>query len=1251
MNAFERFEAKVEKPNAFERFEKANAPKLNAFERSAFDDGDPVYDPMAAVGLAWGQYEDLQQRYPSLLSGEIAQIAADAKYKGKVGFGEEMRGLTLKEFIPGAELADLSELYSAVNRLGDYDYAGKPEQILSGFAGGDPIYLERTYDKEADIKNIESYMLAMEKAMLETELRGSSWDGKLAAGLAESLPFMVEFLLTRGASLGVRKVITESAERMAEKFGKKLAVKKAIGLTGKLVGTITGAGVQATIQPSMYEDTIRDIIPHVVVKNGELHVLQEGMGMAESLLENWAEATVENFSEESGRTLMKGLGMVGSKIPGGKKLVEGITKLYQKTHPDANKAQAVSKMFDAIGIQGFPEEWLEERFGGFLREVLGLPGGGIMPNSLEDALVEMGVLAVPTIGRAAASRVGIKPMTPEREIENLERGRMLIRDNDKLSEDEKDMIYADIDKQIIEIDKFIPKEELDPYEGLEEPELDTSNMGPPIQSTVSMAVSPPTYTSQMASVSMALPDPERLPDIDQQIDGLQSQRFDVTENRQMDEGEKQGHYDEIDAQVVMLEQMRGELSPAPGIINPTITGSMPEGGLAVPQQANVQLPQDKVKDPLRQRNLEPFQPKENPGSPVPIRRIEPDPELGADKKESDFKVPTIAGLLTSDITYAQVLGLKEGTEPGELGKQEFDLEYRNTAMQINKIIRHLHKQSKTKFWDRRRYRKKGVPTNAMIKIAEALNNNETAPEHFTPAEHETFDFFRTLSKNLWSRENAVRNELDMPAIPYRKNYYRHVASKTAEQIENGEVQLPEQLKSWMADHITDKIYNPMEKQRALASQLEKLYSRDLAAVSKSMTYIALREIHLNEPIQHFKDYLESVKDVIPASTRKWAEKYWNERIMAHPTELDNMMNELIAKSGFGKALKKTLKPFGVTLSDRAFTNFMKQIGRANITWAIWGRPKLLIRNLWQRLNSLGFVSVKNAMKSELPMNEQMKGIMESSLFWRGYVGIEEIGEAAYTKIEKWGMAGYQLTASSNAKVAMKAAYWQAYDLITKKKYRNLKMEGGVTPAWADPQRTYNEPKGFLYESEMKAALKEMETVSGAGQFQYIPLAMPGIFRHKALIPVTRLQSWWMNYFFKFLREMLGRGITGRTSGGRALPWSMRLGALRYVMIAGPILTHLGYEASFLMGVLPRGMSPIAKAVMSLYTWIASDDERESERARKDFEKGIFTIIPTGLAAKEFSEVMSGEKPPETLFLYGVKSEDNNGPETWWEEDK
>ena len=109
MNAFERFEAKVEKPNAFERFEKANAPKLNAFERSAFDDGDPVYDPMAAVGLAWGQYEDLQQRYPSLLSGEIAQIAADAKYKGKAGFGEEMRGLTLKEFIPGAELADLSE--------------------------------------------------------------------------------------------------------------------------------------------------------------------------------------------------------------------------------------------------------------------------------------------------------------------------------------------------------------------------------------------------------------------------------------------------------------------------------------------------------------------------------------------------------------------------------------------------------------------------------------------------------------------------------------------------------------------------------------------------------------------------------------------------------------------------------------------------------------------------------------------------------------------------------------------------------------------------------------------------------------------------------------------------------------------------------------------------------------------------------------------------------------------------------------
>ena len=115
----------------------------------------------------------------------------------------------------------------------------------------------------------------------------------------------------------------------------------------------------------------------------------------------------------------------------------------------------------------------------------------------------------------------------------------------------------------------------------------------------------------------------------------------------------------------------------------------------------------------------------------------------------------------------------------------------------------------------------------------------------------------------------------------------------------------------------------------------------------------------------------------------------------------------------------------------------------------------------------------------------------------------------------------------------KTAYYDALELITNPKYKKY--------GWANSERTYTEEKGFLYPDEKQKLLDEMEFGAGVTQYHYIPMAMPGVFNYKAATPLTRLQSWWMNYFFKFHRESANRFFKGETREGLKMPWSRRVG--------------------------------------------------------------------------------------------------------------
>ena len=616
----------------------------------------------------------------------------------------------------------------------------------------------------------------------------------------------------------------------------------------------------------------------------------------------------------------------------------------------------------------------------------------------------------------------------------------------------------------------------------------------------------------------------------------------------------------------------------------------------------------------------------------------------------NFKEPTPIRFFTSQTYYTQILGVKSLVEPLELAKQRFDLENRALSNAIDKQIQKLNKIGKITLKEKIKSQIKNQPTRAVIAMRELLDNFEEAPESLSPELKEIFNWFRNLNRSILKGENEVRTKLDLEPIKYRKAYVRHTAEAMAKEMLMGKYPFPEALKYWSQKIVGKKIFNPMSLQRQLADDLENYFTKDLAFATKSMVWTGLKEIHLSQPLKAFNEQLGALsKDlpvyenlssaelkqiretsVMPAATKKWLIDYVNQVIKGQETYLDAEVNRIVTNTGLGGILNKVLKPFGRTIGQRPITHIFQSTGRAIISGVMGWRPKQLIRNKFQLTQNLALYTIKANLKGFFPaaVDKNLKELLDKSLFLKTYTGFEELPTGLQKKLEKVWLAPYQWTAVSNVQQSMKVAYWDSLDLIINKKYAKY--------GWADPQRTYKEPKGFLYKSEKEKLLKEMEWGASATQFHYIPMSMPEIFRYKALIPFTRLQSWWMNYFTKFTREAIYRGVKGEPSwseGTVKYPWNRRIGYLRYLLLGGAILISLGYKKTFLLGVLPTYMSPAAQLAIGIYRYIAASDSRTKAEAKRQIFYSWKAFIPGSLAWRDYAAVWTGKKPIESLFLY------------------
>jgi len=616
-----------------------------------------------------------------------------------------------------------------------------------------------------------------------------------------------------------------------------------------------------------------------------------------------------------------------------------------------------------------------------------------------------------------------------------------------------------------------------------------------------------------------------------------------------------------------------------------------------------------------------------------------------------FKEPTFFKTFTPQTYYAQKLGVKPLVEPLEIAKQEFDISFRDYSNNVDRMIGKIDALGKTTLVEKSQAKIKNLPTRAIANMRDLLNTFEEAPNNLSQGEKDIFNYFRDLNRSIHNMENKVRESLDIAPIPYRKAYVRHTADSMAQEMLAGRYPFPEGLKYWSQQMVGQKVFNPMEMQRKLADDLEGLWTKDLAQATKSMLWTGLKEIHLSQPLKFFKEQLGAVskdpayyknltpsereivdaQQTIPASTKKWLIDYVNQVIKGQETHFDESINKLVTQSGLKGIFNKILAPFGRTVGRKPLTHLFQFAGRLTIHGVMGGiRPRQLIRNKFQTVQNLGLYTLKANLKAFLPATDKMKELMTSSLFLKTYSGFEELPTNVMAMLEKANLAPFQWSALSNVKQAMKTSYWDTMDLIANPKYKNL--------GWADTKRTYKEPKEMLYPSEQEKMLKEMEFGAGVTQYHYIPMGMPEMFRHKALVPITRLQSWWQNYFFKFNRECISRALSGETGYGAKLPWSRRIGYLRYLILGGLILNTLGYEKSFLFGAAPTGLPPTATLMLGVYNYVTADEDttwgkRKKGEAKYQIINSLKTFIPAYMSVKDIIAVWEGRKDLKSLFFY------------------
>jgi len=316
---------------------------------------------------------------------------------GPIDVGDTWEKIDLGEKVPfygsGKELRRVVDVWSAVNRLKKSSYDSFDQQ-------------------DADKDLVNELLLDMD----ERAVRGVTTGGKILEGGSELPKFMYEFLATGGlATLGQKSALKVTA-KLGQKAAGRAAMKMAVAGGRAVFRTL---GQPQTVAKSAFKNMLPKRASFT--DKGQLLIQEAGDKPFTAVIRAIGDTAIENLSEEAGGSLMKALGKV---TPG------FVKKPFAKIRGALPKNAKVNDIFKAAGFHGIPEEYLEERYGNYLRALTGIEDFGtgekgysprvigarlkgatpLVGNSLSDVLAEIGIISIPGMARLGLNVAAGQPV-------------------------------------------------------------------------------------------------------------------------------------------------------------------------------------------------------------------------------------------------------------------------------------------------------------------------------------------------------------------------------------------------------------------------------------------------------------------------------------------------------------------------------------------------------------------------------------------------------------------------------------------------------------------------------------------------------------------------------------------------------------------------------------------------------------------------------------------------------------------------
>ncbi len=613
--------------------------------------------------------------------------------------------------------------------------------------------------------------------------------------------------------------------------------------------------------------------------------------------------------------------------------------------------------------------------------------------------------------------------------------------------------------------------------------------------------------------------------------------------------------------------------------------------------------------------------------------------------EIEFKEPGISKIITPKKYYLRILGaeplLKDLIDSSEL----LSLKTGEINKWVNDVIRKINKEAtiaqkfKARVFNR--------PTDKVATMRDLLDKYENPPDYLKSREKEIFKEVRDFTKDILIKTNEVRDRVGLEPIKEIKTYIPHFLDELAKQIVNKKYPFPEDVKYWLGRNMPKKVYNPTAMERRVRDDLEKFFSKDLGALLRTLAKYDLRDIYLSEPYSILRVELSALGDRIPASTRKEIDLFLRHDIFNYPTDLDQMLNKNLEKPT--DVINFFLKPFNRIISNpiSSLSNVYRQ---GLMGGAIAMKPRLVLRNLLtQKLLNMNIYPIKDYLKAQFWLTP--KGVMDEirdTTFYK--LSIRKFEDLPpLLKPIQWGMYPYSKSHAginyiSNVDVSGKVGYYYGKDMIA---WVETPKGKAYIEKYAKKHNLTGKAKDDLVWRKGDEKDEAIEAMS-VTQWLYFSTDMPRVFRGKGARAFWSLQSWWMNWFGKHLREGLIR-MGGKTSRGRIVRPGDRINLIKGLAVIFALTEAVRKETGidmkrFLFFPFPTYIYPPAMQLMlNTYYFITADTEQKRKSAISGLKNNLKLLIPFSGAWRRYWQFIRGEITLKEWLFYMERKKKGQPP--------